>query len=875
MSQSSSADAAPPGAVPAQRGAGSALALRNWRVACRLIVLVAIPAVLGLALTGLRVTGATRSAEAYGQVGRLAVLGQQVTGLAQAMEEERADTAAFIADGRPAAGLVALHRQYVITDGWAATVRRRILQFGRGYPAQTRARAATVLASIAELPGLRRHAVQSQAPALAVINGYSAATAGLFPVNDGIADLSGNSALITSVRALGSLSRMKDQASQQQAILGAALAEGHFGPGALTALTIAQAQQASDLVSFRSSATPEESWALTDTLAGPLAGQARAVEQRATAVGNGTLALGAHASQQWRAGMSYTVGWMRHAEQQLAAWITAYAQALQRSAMRSAIVTGGAALAALILVLLATMIIARSMVRPLRRLETAALDVAGARLPAEVRSLGVAGNSGHPLPVTPIDVLSTDEIGQVARAFDRVHREAVRLAGEEARLRGSVSAIFASFFRRSHSLLERLLRLIDSLELGEDDPERLASLFQMDHLATRMRRNSDSALVLAGHETPRRWTEPVTLVDVLRAAVSEIEQYNRVILNVQSGVSVSGSAAADTVHLLAELLENAIAFSPKTTQVIVSGHIVRGGGSLINITDGGMGMPEEHLRQLNWQLAHPPLADAAVARHMGLFAVAHLAARHGINVALGLQPGGGTTAEVHLPAALVSQGARPGGWPGQTGEVLRAGVGGGAGAVAAAADPRPSAPRFAAGPDFAVGPEIAMPDAVPLTLGAPLPSPAQAASFAVAESEPVGTELGGTLPIFESVESDFSYTRSRGLLRPNELQADQPTLAGQPAAASASWASVADGRRAAAAADTPVVGGLTSAGLPQRIPQANLVPGAAVDRETRHATAAESAQIALGRLASFQQGSRRARAVARMDRDAKQSAQDG
>jgi hypothetical protein len=367
-----------------------------------------------LALTGLRVTDATRSAEAYGQVGRLAVLGQQVTGLVQAMEDERADTAAFIADGRRAAGLVTLHRQYVITDGWAATVRRRVLQLGHGYPAQTRAIAATVLASIAELPGLRRHAAQSQAPALAVINGYSAATAGLFPVNDGIADLSGNSALITSVRALGSLSRMKDQASQQQAILGTALAEGHFGPGALTALTIAQAQQASDLISFRSSATPEESWALTDTLAGPLAGQARAVEQRVTAVGNGAPALGAHASQQWWAGMSYTVGWMRHAEQQLAAWITAYARALQRSAMRSAIITGGAALAVLTLVLLATMIIARSMVRPLRRLETAALDVAGTRLPAEVRSLGVAGNSGRPLPVTPIDVLSTDEIGQVA-----------------------------------------------------------------------------------------------------------------------------------------------------------------------------------------------------------------------------------------------------------------------------------------------------------------------------------------------------------------------------------------------------------------------------------------------------------------------------
>ncbi len=167
-----------------------------------------------------------------------------------------------------------------------------------------------------------------------------------------------------------------------------------------------------------------------------------------------------------------------------------------------------------------------------------------------------------------------------------------------------------------------------------------------------------------------------------------------------------------------------------------------------------------------------------------------------------------------------------------------------------------------------------MPDAAPLPLGAPLPSTGQAASFAVTVPEPVSTEPGGTLPIFESVESDYFRTRSRGLLRRSELQADQPTLAGQPATASATWASVADGRRAAAAGDIPAVGGLTSAGLPQRIPQTNLAPGAAVDRETQQATAAESAQIALGRLASFQRGSRRARAVARMDRDADQSAQD-
>ncbi len=373
-------------------------AVRNWRVARRLIVLVAIPTVLGLALTGLRVTDTARDAEAYGQVGRLAVLGEQVVGLAQAMETERADTAAYIAGGRGAAGVPALRRQYLITDGWAATVRGRIRQLGGGYPAQTRAAAATVLASLAELPGLRQQAAQGQASALTVINGYSAATAGLLAVNDGIADLSGNAALVTSVRALGALSRMKEDAAQQQAILGAALARGRFGPGELMALATARAQQASDLASFRSSATPEESWALTRTLAGAMPRQARGLEQRATAAGQGALALGAQAAPQWQAGMSYTVGWMRHAEQQLAGSIASYAQVLQQRAVRSAIITIGAGLAGLILVFLATLMIVRSIVRPLRRLEAAALEVAGAGLPAEVGALGAAGTRGVVCP---------------------------------------------------------------------------------------------------------------------------------------------------------------------------------------------------------------------------------------------------------------------------------------------------------------------------------------------------------------------------------------------------------------------------------------------------------------------------------------------
>ncbi len=259
-----------------------------------------------------------------------------------------------------------------------------------------------------------------------------------------------------------------------------------------------------------------------------------------------------------------------------------------------------------------------------------------------------------PLDVEPIDVDSSDEIGEVARAFDQVHREALRLAANEAALRGNVNAMFVNLSRRSQSLVERQIRLIDDLEQGEQDADRLASLFQMDHLATRMRRNSENLLVLAGHDASRRWNQPVALVDVLRAAVSEIEQYERVSLNVQPGISVRGHAVNDVVHLLAELAENATSFSSAETPVVVAGHLLTSGGVLLDITDQGVGMGAEEMAHANWRLDNPPVVDVAVSRRMGLFVVARLAARHGIRVRLRPAPAGGLTALVWLPDEVIS-----------------------------------------------------------------------------------------------------------------------------------------------------------------------------------------------------------------------------
>jgi hypothetical protein len=796
-----------------QHADDSALALQNRRLARLLIVLMAVPAALALALTGLWVTETARSAGVYGQVGRLATLGQQVTSLAQTMAGERSATATFFSGGRAVAGLPALHRQYAITDARAARVRQLVSQLGHGYPAQTRADAAQVLASIARLPGLRRQAISSQASALGLMTGYSAAISGLFPVTDGIADLSGESTLLTSVRALGSLSRMSNEASQQQAILNVALAEGHFAPGMLGALTTAQVQQASDLVWFRNSATPEESGALAQILARPLARRAQAVEQRATAAGNGALALGPEAGHQWADGMSYTVGWMDHAEQQLAGWIAAYAQSQQRSTMRSAIVTGVAVLGALALVLLGTMFAARSWLRRRSRLEGAGLETAA-------------------------------------------------LEGAAPRLAIGAGDVSAGYTRRNHELLERLLRQIDSMELNEEDPERLASLFEMDHLATRIWRNSDSALVLAGHEPPRP-VRPLALVDVLRAAASEIEDYSRVIMDVQQGVCVSGSAATDTVHLVAELLENATTFSPQTTQVIMSGHALVGGGSLVTITDGGPGMSEEELALFNWQLDNPAPADTAVARRMGLFAVALLAARHGITVTLIRPPDGGTTAEVYLPAALISLGNAYGSWQGPAG---------GQATASDEADARVMElpVRFASGPESPPALETEELEAMPAMLGAPVASPAPEAPTAATEPGPADEEPSDGTPIFESVRSGYLHAFGRDLPRSGEQQAGQPPV-GPPARPPAAWGD----NNGHATVGSPAAGAPASSGLPQRTPPGQVRSAAADPEETQPIFTTDTAETTRTKLASFQNGSRRARAVAQTNRSAKQPGQDG
>ncbi len=648
---------------------GRSHGLKNWRVRSRLLLLITIPTLTAVVLGGIRITSSVQSALAYQRVLQLANTTSDITTLVQRLQDERDHTVYFIAQGANggraamgtttgAQGLQVVRQQIRDTQQAAAVVKADLSKVASGsYSTLTKQEAATALADLGNLPSLRQAATGTKLPALVVVQKYGNLISDLLVLEDSTAQGSSDAELSQTVRVLGFVSRMKEDASQQRAILTAALIQGTLNPASQAALVAAQSDQSANLSSFNLSATNAQRTAFQNSVSASLDPLASSEEAQALSMGT-SLKSDPTTADDWYGAMTNEINsQLGSVERNLAGAISSRTVTLRNQAIASALIVALLVLILLGLALLATVVVARSMVRPLRRLRAGALEVAGVRLPETVRRMSEAEGAAAPLDVEPIDVDSTDEIGEVARAFDQVHREALRLASNEAALRGNVNAMFVNLSRRSQSLVERQIRLIDDLEQGEQDPERLSNLFQMDHLATRMRRNSENLLVLAGHEVSRRWTQSIALVDVLRAAVSEIEQYERVTLNVQPGISVRGQAVNDVVHLIAELAENASSFSAADTPVKVSGHLLNSGGVLLDITDQGVGMGAEEMAHANWRLDNPPVVDVAVSRRMGLFVVARLAARHGIRVRLRPAQAGGLTALVWLPDEVITHDA--------------------------------------------------------------------------------------------------------------------------------------------------------------------------------------------------------------------------
>ncbi|MYX47097.1 histidine kinase, partial [Streptomyces sp. SID89] len=322
------------------------------------------------------------------------------------------------------------------------------------------------------------------------------------------------------------------------------------------------------------------------------------------------------------------------------------------SVILRAAVTGVLGLIAVLVSLFLSVRIGRGLIRDLRRLRTEAHEASGVRLPSVMRRLS-AGEQVDVETEVPRLEYDRNEIGEVGQALNTLQRAAVEAAVKQAELRAGVSEVFVNLARRSQVLLHKQLTLLDTMERRTEDTEELADLFRLDHLTTRMRRHAEGLVILSGAAPSRQWRKPVQLMDVVRAAVAEVEDYERVEVRRLPRVALTGPAVADITHLVAELLENATVFSPPHTAVQVIGERVANGFTL-EIHDRGLGMSAEALLDANLRLAETPEFELSDTDRLGLFVISRLAQRQNVRVSLQPSPYGGTTAVVFLPDALLT-----------------------------------------------------------------------------------------------------------------------------------------------------------------------------------------------------------------------------
>ncbi|MDF5752685.1 nitrate- and nitrite sensing domain-containing protein [Spongiactinospora sp. TRM90649] len=653
-------------------------ALRNWRVRTRLAALILVPTTVAVLLSGSRVVTAVESITVHERAALAAEYAGRIRDLSESLGEER-DLGTWwsyaanppqipgasrrqprpnFEGARTTNDLHALFkkRQQKV-DGQLASVTRDFAAIDTTFGALAPEAVRQAQQQISALPAYRKEergrAIQS-AP-------YTSLITSLLRVHDELATVSRDPGTVSNFRGLSALAHAKEEASKQRD----RLLIGSYNPSLVSSQEMedfiaSRDQQGKYLAQFATETGAASGQLLYRTIGNQQRTDAETTKSQAMKIAStgGARAQGdlldARFRGKWFEDNAATIQLIRQVEKKVAEQVITRNKELADAEQRNAAIAGASILALLLLVLALTVFIARSMTSPLRRLRTEALEIAGFRLPNVVREMRLSGDSTPP-QVQPISVDSRDEIGEVATSFDEVHRQAVRLAAEEAELRGNISAMFVNLSRRTQTLVERQISLIDGLEKGEEDAKRLGDLFSLDHLATRMRRNSENLLVLAGHEPTRRRSQPAKLVDVVRASLSEVEDYERVQVKVHRAISVVGSAANDLVHLVAELVENAIQFSPRNTQVTVSSSLIEGGGALLSVIDSGIGMTEEEIAEANRRLAEPPVVDVSVSRRMGLFVVGRLALRHGIRAQLRLAEGNGLIAMVLVPPTLIAE----------------------------------------------------------------------------------------------------------------------------------------------------------------------------------------------------------------------------
>ncbi|GAA4212022.1 sensor histidine kinase [Microbispora amethystogenes] len=569
------------------------------------------------------------------------------------VELQRERRLTVVAMGNPSADRGNLRAQRARTDAAGAEFRRLAkgnnVQFAAD--AVLKRRIDEMIHQLDGLPKNRSLVDGGQSDRAKAYDSYTTVVDSVYRTYDALATLDDKD-VARDTRTLIDLSRARELLSEEDALLAGALSAGR--------LTVPERARFTEIVGvqrFHKSeavlALPDSDRAIFERLErGQTFTRLRALEEnvmQSTRPGG----LPPILAEQWRAAT----------EPALAELQTAILEAGDRLVDRTApvavgviarlLLAGVLGLVAVVASIILSVTTARALVRQLEKLREAALELANERLPGVVARLAQGEKVDVRAEAPPLD-FGPDVIGQVGAAFNTVQETAIRTAVEEAQLRQSIRDILLSLARRTQSLVHRQLTLLDVMERRESDPAELKDLFRIDHLATRMRRNAENLIVLSGASPARAWRRSVPMVDVVRGALAEVEDYTRVTVLPMGQTALNGRAVGDVIHLLAELIENAVSFSPPYTMVQVGGQVVASGYAL-EIEDRGLGMSPDDLETANQRIADPPEFNLSSTARLGLYVVSRLAERHGIRVSLKASPYGGTTAVVLLPRELVME----------------------------------------------------------------------------------------------------------------------------------------------------------------------------------------------------------------------------
>ncbi|CAM5581387.1 histidine kinase [Streptomyces spiroverticillatus] len=627
---------------------------RGKSIRRKIVALLLVPLVSLTALWGFATVLTGREASELLDVSYVVEkIGSPVEDAVQVLQAERRQTLVYLADERGSEALTDLTAKRTATDTALANLRRSAKDpdvVGE-LNQQSAGRLTSVLAAFDTLPTLRRQVQNSTITRKEALNRFNMLVdpchtflANLHVVRDVEMDKQG--------RALVGATRARELVSREDALVASALAAGQITADEIRTLTgliagrdILYNTSLEQLPAFEREAY-DTLWNGPDTA--PLRGaEKELLEQGATKRPT------AVSAQTWNDSAPPVLISLARRGTEASDNYQDRVEPVAFNVLLKAGAAGVLGFLALVVSVVVSVRIGRSLVRDLNRLRKEAHEASGVRLPAVMRRLA-AGETVDVETEAPRLSYEKDEMGQVGQALNTLQRAAVESAVRQAEMRRGVSEVFVNLARRNQVLLHRQLTLLDTMERRTEDTDELADLFRLDHLTTRMRRHAEGLVILSGAAPSRQWRKPVQLMDVVRAAVAEVEDYERIEVRRLPRIGVGGPAVADLTHLIAELLENATVFSPPHTAVQVLGERVANGFTL-EIHDRGLGMAADLLLDANLRLAETPEFELSDTDRLGLFVVSRLAQRQNVRVSLQQSPYGGTTAVVFIPATLLTE----------------------------------------------------------------------------------------------------------------------------------------------------------------------------------------------------------------------------